>query len=477
MSKDGGKLIKVKDAIHTNWFELQVTKRSSPEYAFLPKSHYDNIITLAREALDELKLLVPQSHWINQIGDLLHEVEWKSWVSDQTWIGPRIYYVMTPERGRDVITKDINRLANDIHRAGMDMIKARDEYCGCNIAALDLRSINTGVLKYCQGTLKLGSKRGWVHEPGDTIEHRPGAATNHANRIRFEPTGKGYNLDIEYIESGDSAWRARQAGVVSFIEEKGGQCDTWDVTSKCQIENASEEIILELALLISQLKDIDLMLEDCIPVAFEEIRKQANELKQIKPETDIWHAPWKVAGNIGPVFNCVGTRPESRDEERREERRQTSLQERLEYDIENIEGEINFAVEKSKKDSCTYKPYTRLGGASEINRSIRDDCQQIKNETSGTFDWCFKLADQKDKEIKEAAGELVKRCPPEGIILGLEAASYPSYLTVEITEIESMCILAENKDCLDIISQVRARSEAGVQVAKLPFPRMAEVSV
>lgn len=468
MSILGGTLIQAKDTIHTKWFELQASKRSSPECAFLQKSLYDDILNLGKEALSELERGHSISKHIPRLESVLNEIEWKSNVADETRIGGEVYYVMTPERGRDAITLDINRLANQVHLAGMSLLQAKEEYCGCDISPLlILSSINTGVLRYCEGTLYLAKRRGWVQGPGDRVEHKPGAVDRHANTVKFEPTEKGYDLDIEYVESGDSNWRLRQGGVADFIVKKGGRCgDLGDLMVKCEIKDASEEDILDLALLVSQLKDIDLLNRDCIPMAFELALEQATELKAVEPREELWDIDWTRAGNFDAIKVCEGGDGEDGEDDRERRDRRSKKGERLTADIEAYQSDMTYAIEKAKDAPCTWKPYSRLDDGDYAD-NILVNCQQIKTETSEAWGWCMDLAKELKEDLKHAAKGLVERCPPEGIILGLEATGYIG--KYPLTQVAHICALAENQDCLDIIKQVEARVGAGIKAAELPL--------
>jgi len=466
MNATGGDIIKLKDMIHTKWFELQHAKRSGGGHAFLQKLIYDEIVRLGHEALSTLKTIDPQSPFIKRIQGPLHEFQRKAWVAEDIgYIGPKPYYVMTPEAGQDAITQDINRLANAIHHAGMSLINSREEYCGCQISEFveDLSSINTGVLKYCEGALKLNNnRRAWIHAPGDKVEHRPGSATNHANVIKFIPTEKGYDVEMKYMESGDANWMNRQDEVIGVVLEKGGKCEVEEKTAKCQIKDTSDDDIIDLALLISQLKDIDLMSEDCIPLAFQLITQQAEELKKIEPKENIWREPWTRVSDMSEIMECSEQTYEG-DADR--ERREITKERRFRNDIDSLESMMEWAIRKSKTEGCTKYPYNCLAD-NDLSESIRESCERIKKETTYPFGWCMNLANQREKGIKEAAKDLVDRCPPEGIILGSEAEN-PEYVLYEISHIEKICKLAENQDCLDIIKQVEAREKAGIKPEKL----------
>jgi len=234
------------------------------------------------------------------------------------------------------------------------------------------------------------------------------------------------------------------------------------------MKDASEDDILDLALLISQLKDIDLLSDDCVPLAFEEIRKQATELKAIEPKENIWSTPWKRASNFESVEDCQHADEDEYDEEGRGRERRLQRAERLENAIRSCASNIDYAIGHSKTDACTHKPYSRLWNSNEINY-MREDCETIKTRTDGAYNWCFQLANAKEEELKDAAKELIERCPPEPTILELEPDVYDGYIPHEIIRIKDICALAEDEECLDIIRQVEARAAAGIEAKKLPF--------
>ena len=465
MNATGGDIIKLKDQIHTLWYELQATKRANKDYAFLMKPVYDEIVRLGHEALETLEAVDPLSPFIKRIEGPLHETQRKSWVADDiAFIGPKPYYVMNPEAGRTAITQDINRLANVIHNAGMSLIKARSQYCGCNVAEniTDLSSINTGVLKYCEGALRRGMAKAWIHAPGDKVEHKPGSAAGHANNLRFTPTEKGYDVLMDYSESGDENWRLRLDGVVKLVEEKGGRCEETYMATQCKIPDAPSEEILNLALLMSQLVDIDLLSSDCIPMAFELIAEQAEELKKVEPAADIWKEPWTRARDMDQIMECS---EEVVEDVKEREGRERTKERRFRNDIESLENMMQWAIRKAKKEPCVMFPYLCLAD-NLLSQSIRESCESLKKETTYPYGWCMELADQLEEGVKEAAKDLVDRCPPEGIILGVEAGE-PGYVLYETQRIEEICKLAEDQDCLDIIRQVEARVKEGVKVEKL----------
>jgi hypothetical protein len=458
----GADIIKLKDEIHGKWFKLQATKRADKNHAFLEKPLYDQIVALGHQALDMVKTIEPTSPHIKRIEDPLHEVERQSWlVEDIAHLGYMPYYVMTPQRGKDIITRDINMLANAIHQAGSSLIRYSEEYGGCRIPEhLSLRSLNTGTLKYCEGALSLEGRRGVVKGEGDEVEHRPGSAATHANLIKFTPTEWGNDLEMEYIESGDSNWQHRQKGVIDYVTKRKGKCTTAESHTRCHIPDLPDEEILKLALLMSQLKDIDLMDDKCIPLAFELIEKQADELKEIEPKESIWEERWTRIGDFKEVMDCVEP---GYEEEQERENREDILARRIERSISEMGTMIALAIDKSKTDPCTAYPYMRLDQERLLPGSMRDECARIKKETTSPFAWCQELADEKEREFTEAAKDLVSRCPPEAIILGCEAASKP----YSIDAIADICELVENQACLDIIKQVEARAQAGIKPAKL----------
>ena len=482
-SIDGGTLIKIKDVIHTKWFDLQQTKRSNPEFAFVQKKLLDEIIELGYQALSDLKQLNPGSIYIERIEKPLFAAQHKSYVADETWIGPRIWYVMTPERGQAVITQDINKLANQIHLAGMSEIKFTGQYCGCKFAEglEDLRAINSGVLRYCEGTLKLGYLRGTVHDPGDAVEHRPGGAETHANTIAFEPTEYGgYDIKMEYVESGDCAWSMRQDGVVARIRALNGTCETEDLFARCEIKDASEEDIFQIALLISQMKDIDLQPEACIDLAFDGVDAQSRRLTKIEPRKDVWNSPWTKPGDMPDVSDCRSREEygseydadesrsdrwaERREAERREERR-TLRRQRLEADTLHQEQHVKDKIEESGEQGCVFRAYDLLDDANIGLADLEDYCEKLSDIDHSRWSWCMGLHKDAAEGLAEAAKDLVERCRPEPIILGLEAASRYG----RTDSIKRVCQIAEDDACIEAVRQMRKRWEEGTYPGVLPL--------
>jgi hypothetical protein len=470
----GADIIKIKDDLHAKWFELQRTKRENPQYAFLQKPIYDQIVALGHKALDGLKDINPRSTHIKTIEHPLHEVERQSWLAEGiTHIGYKPYYIVMAQRGRDLITRDINMLANAVHNGGIAEIRYNDTYCGCEIpdTIKSMRAINTGVLKYCQGTLRLEhDRRGRIMGDGDTVEHKPGAAATHANVVKFVPTEDGHDVEMQYTESGDANWKDRQNGVIQTVKDIGGHCEQERLQTKCTITNVSDDKILNLALVMSQLKDIDLAESACIPLAFDLIKRQAGELEEEPPE-QIWNRKWTRLEDFKEMMDCVEplqggeNEEERRSREQERERRKQLFYGRLEREITQMGEDIDYAVAKSKDDPCTNKPYCRLSDVSYNPGSILNACNQIKKETDEAWGWCMDLAKAGTADIKQASKDLVDRCPPEGIILGLEAANFP----YSIGQVEEICRMAEDQHCMDIIHQVAQRELQGIHPAKLPF--------
>jgi hypothetical protein len=463
MTTTGGEIIKLKDRIHTLWFDLQRTKRGNHGHSFLQKPIYDEIISLGHEVVNIVKQIDPHSPFIKRIERPLFEAERKSWTAeDVTFIGPKPYYVMSPEVGESLITQDINRLANQVHHAGMGFIKARQEYCGCKVAeSVDLDSINTGVLKYCEGALNYYGRRAWIMDDGDTVEHRPGAASSHANVIRFVPTEQGNKVELDYSESGDDNWKDRQNGLVNYIQRRGGSCETRRMMSRCTMPNLADDEILKLALMVSQLKDIDLLSKDCIPMAFDLIEAQADELRVMEPEEEIWNQKWEVVSDTRQMTQCQGRAGEHESEEERRRREDVSAR-RLSDFIGMKADEIASTIHSSKREPCTAETYFDLAAPEYID-AIYEACQNIKTKTNDPWAWCMDLVEKSKRDMKEAAGELINRCPPEGILLGLEVKRQPYY----IEGVEQVCALADSQDCLDTVRQIRAREKAGIKPAKL----------
>lgn len=463
-------LISIKDDMHSKWYELQLSKRSNGGHAFLQRPLLDEIIKLGHQAVDLLKNAAAGYQGLADMEFWLHETELKQWTADDiTHFGYLPYYVMQPKRGRELITRDINQLANSIHRAGMKHLVEGGNYCGCRMEEeAQLNEVNDGTLAYCQGSLLHSGGRGermsWILPGGARVEHRPGVATTHANVIEFTPTETGYDVKMDYTESGDVSWRDRQEGVVNAVESRGGSCTRDHVFTKCEMKNADPDDIRFIALVISQLKDIDLMDDGCVPLAMGAVNRQATELSAHKDKEEIYLSPWSLAGDFKEVLDCVaGKEPDPE----REEDRERAIARRAYNDIEFCKSVINSSLASAQKMSCTPYPYVYATPGAWV-KNIKEHCDDLKKKTTEPYGWCLDLAAEKEAEIKETAKGLIERCPPEPIILGVEGSGRSSK-THFLSAMEAVCKIAEDQHCLDILAQVAKRKEEGVTATKLPI--------
>lgn len=340
----GMEVMRAKDQIHRHWLDVQMNKHTEEGEVYILKSAMDAIVTKGGEALALLEDVQSQMSTDEELDDLIGQVQhylsnckpdyWADEDDIMEGVDGQEYYITTPDQAGELVMTDINFLANKIHQAGYSLLGDAGEYCGCVIKASgdDIASINSGVMKYCQGTLKLDYPRGVILPPGDMVEHRPGGAQKHAFVASFEDAEGGYQTKVDYTESGDHNWRIRKQYLMDFLEGIGLECE------KGKDENGLETLslycngvlderdILKMALVVSQLKDIDLLYHECISVAFEEVYSQAADLldKYAGPEGDVesmWDGPWVRAGHNTTVNECSeGVRHRRAREYRREQR-------------------------------------------------------------------------------------------------------------------------------------------------------------
>jgi len=435
--KCGIEIIGAKDEIHHYWFDIQVGKRVdlAADDAYIPKEPTDKLVAEAVNAIGVFQQCAPEDEmWRGQWAEeALGKCLPSAWAKGEITLDDGLsYYITDTIQADNLIITYINSLANYIHRAGYSLLEKSGEYCGCVIMeGADLSSTNKGALKYCQGTLNLEYPRGHILPPGNKVEHRPGAAANHAMVVKFEEDEEGYDTKVHYTESGDDNWRDRQTEVVGFMERMGMKCeypsDSLAVDCRGVLD---DDQILDFALLISQLKDIDLLPYECIPVAFEEVYKQSALLKERhKDDLDtIWNSKWTRAGENARVEDCkwdVAHREAEeyaeREVERRDESRQDSydncLQRLIRYRTAARYGDCEGRV----VDRCawlpqfTSTPYFNLARALETADELSDRAEALERAVGDITVW--EVVENQHEENRNAAEDIVKKCPPEQALL------------------------------------------------------------
>lgn len=469
----GDTLIKHKDDLHLQWFNMQSQQRTDEFSAYLPKKEYDTIVNTAEAALKELQRCSPLSVKIYSIQDEIQTLKAKvigGWMGTETKrFRGNDYYEFEKADAKQLVITNINKLANAIHLAGISLLKVQSSYCGCDVLgeAEELTSFNSGPLAYCQGTLKLGHKRGNIMPPGNVVEHRPGAASTHAALMKFEQAEDGgYDLGVNYTESGDQEWELRQQGVRDYLENRNLKCDDPSgLGLKCQ-GRVVEDKILEIALFISQLKDIDLLPKNCVDAAFDFIRSQAEELKQ-RPKEKIWNSTWDRIDKSEEVANCKeGGQEGDTEEERRRRRddRDKTHDDRIMNYVKSLDVMARININDSRHDLCTAQTYNKLENAHEKQNAIYDECLRLLVYPESN---CKTYSNLLDEAITEASKDLVQRCPPEPIMLGLAADLAGDALRDALSPFDLACHNAENQECIDALNRTIENDKAGIKLKKL----------
>lgn len=481
----GGYLINAKDVIHNVWFDLQTEKRTQGDDSYLRRDLLVTINQYVNDSLDQIHKCSPDNAMYKNILIARDNLREKLQSATPVEMEEYTFLKMPKETAREILITDINRLANYIHQAGQELIKVQGTYCGCEILGeIDMRSINTGVLNYCEGTLKLGHKRGHIMPPGNKVEHKPGAVQSHAFVVDFEQGEEGYDVNAEYTESGDSAWRVRKKGVQDMLESKGLVCQNpiQDLSMKCK-GSLKEDDIREVALMISQLKDIDLLPEGCIDQAFDYAKKQADRLLTWPHKEEIWNISWDRASES--VHECVAEasgelererqreleredreterkRVEARDKRREEARaRERKRVERLNNEIDHHKDWAQGNRKYAATEPCVKQAYHFLNEATSHVNELFILCPKLPDDSQATN--CHDYAVQEIRENERAAKDLIQRCPPVPIMLGLEADLWHWALQDALSEILGICLVADNDECKTVHNQIIERSAKGIK--------------
>ena len=230
-----------------------------------------------------------------------------------------------------------------------------------------------------------------------------------------------------------------------------------------------ETDILDLALFFSQLLDIDLLPEECIPIAFEAAVEQIEELKGLHAEDNLYNASWTRAEAQDTVRDCShehserrqreqeGMREEERAAERESERRRAAeRQERLSESIGEQYKMTKTLISKSPMAGCTRNAYRLLSNADDSNQDMTQTCSRLS--LNDTPEFC-----QESKGIRtaieEAAKELVAKCPPVPIINHIEAKVPSDVIGHALADIMFACSIAEDDECMKEIQRATQREK------------------
>ena len=482
-------LIRIKDEIHDSWYKMQRDKRVEHDMAIINEGYFNDIYQNGMDAISQLEEGGEgEGSEAEEIRSLLNRLAVKKAKAENVEIDGVQSLRMPREMASDLIITDINKLANAIHRIGQSRLRTEGSYAGCVIDAdiEDISGVNTGALRYCEGCLHLDHMRGTIIEPGNTVEHRPGSASNHANVVSFEEGDNGYDVRIEYSESGDRNWKDRQEGVRSFLEKKGMKCETAGLSMLC-MGALGDDDISETALMFSQLKDIDLLEAECIPIAFDFTAGQTRDLMDYYRGNmgDMWGATWTRAGRSDDVVDCEAQieqeaieRQEQREawEERRARREARKEEERTHLsDIANRRHNADIAP-------CDLWAYRELSNAISDQQFHDVYCESYRDSYDTKS--CERLFERERGANSESAASLISRCPAVPIIESHEAdlnADMQRYdLSIEESirtfmracdDVATVCAEAGDEDCVKTIESIgdRVKRDGQFSAQKMPL--------
>jgi len=498
--KHGAAIIAFKDQIHERWNEVQQTQDKDEDWRYVPQTPVRDILKFAHNAIQlmkedprtsplfvggkqALKTYLEEHPGERPLADLIREMNThiknlRAKIRRPIVRRNQRMFRLTPSEAVDLITVDINALANSIHQIGTSLLSFKQDYCGCRIAgdAEEISEINDGVLAYCRGALRLGGvHRGIVLPPGDSVEHRPGAAHSHACNTKFQMNEDGtYDTEVLYHESGDDNWRDRMDGVQDRLESLGLYCKGGGYLQLECDGTLEKDDITKLALTISQLKDIDLLNGECIPPAFDNLDNELIRLlKQYADDPEeMWRAPWTRASHSEAVAECQAgiedrreddQKWEQREQERQEKQEQREL-ERLEeremeilarrsepieaalgkpgYDVSLlIHGQDLMQAEKEirklKNEVLGYINQAKMackayhfGDTSDLIEKV--DYWLKEHKVYGYLDWTDmerEILEWHEKDTRDILTALAEKCDPVGYINMVEVGYLPSKIT------------------------------------------------
>ncbi|RLE55466.1 MAG: hypothetical protein DRJ40_08410 [Thermoprotei archaeon] len=329
----GDILLSFRDRLHDLWSYVQQSKREVGDRAYLPKGIVDEYKRTVQEALKVANECINDvinrhddimsEYGINTHEDFMHSVlkeltrlfgAFESWAKhtlrridsgEETKFMGMWHYEYPKEEARELLLTYMNATAFNIHQLALQFsfMGERTDFYGC-VAPEPL--IRAGVSKlieaYCKGAQRDTSPPLVLKQ--DTIQHRLGV---HASTIRV----KDNEVEIEYLESivGGNAgrsWRERMEFVKSYLEsEVGLRCEERDQGKLYCRGKVSEDDMVKIALLFSNIRDLDLLPPHVFEKAVEKLRKYLEEtFNAYKRGEQIWlRSP--VASSEGDWYDLV----------------------------------------------------------------------------------------------------------------------------------------------------------------------------
>ena len=468
-----GEIIELKDSIHRKWFNLQSYPNNIKlrDKTLLSEWWADQLIVDAATALTKGKECGADPVLTDELNSLLDRISVKFENAPVIKFAGDEYYSLPPELATNIIITDINRLANVVHHIGYSFIEDTEIYGGCRVApGENVHEINRGALTYCEGVAPGfdGSRIGYLRTGGTKVEHKLGA---HKNVIQFTEQEDGYKIDLEYIESGYQNWSERQDGVVSHLEERFGfECEVPGDTARCNAKVRALNDIREMAYFISSIRDVDMLVSDCIDDAIQWAQNEAKETVEQLGHKAHERLPYPNESGQWNAEICGEPEPEPRREEEYEPTRDDV--------IESEESDFSYYVNKmeasrilARQASCTLAAYRYAKNALFYERThLEPICEKIK-ELGG---WgCGDRLDFQKRMNKRMCQEIVAGCPPDVIITAITAKSVPIWdKKLELGIVSEVCSRADDEACQKAIDAAIKEVEKGRYQLTLPLHKL-----
>ena len=449
-------IIETKDRLHRRWFNLQSPQSNLrvEGMAYLNKPLLDQIIQEANNAIDYAEQCQGDQRQIANVRGILDRLKDKLQEASKTRYLGQNYYVLFPDEATTILISDINKLINGVHKLGSSFVEISGTYAGCMIEeGGETRELNRAALAYCEG---VGTKA-TLRKNGTSVEHPLGA---HSNVAEFEEQEDGYEAKLHYTESGAYNWRARQKGVVGYLNSIGLDCQTADLSAECKGKVKDPRKITELAYFLSSIRDVDLLPSDCLDAAIDWAKEEA---KNTVTELDGEAYKRKPYPNSEGEWNetvCYTDGDKSREDARR---RRIEL---YNQDVDYWKGDAEFRRKKIAKSPCIRDTYDLASKLLAIENYISHLCEDIAS-LGGDTAKCEFAKDYTEGEDAKSFAELVRRCPPESIIRKAEASHTGWELERELWPIREVCATLDNAECLKELDSAIERDRKGIKQIKL----------
>jgi len=460
-TKCAGALIELKDSIHRIWFDLQSYPSSIKlgDTRLLQKDLADEILARANDAVrtaedcEAPSGMEPRWEGLREsLSNTIKRIAAKLQSSQVQNFSGANYYAMDQEQATSLIINDINNMANYVHRLGYSFIKNDSKYCGCRLdSGDDLAAVNKGALAYCEGVPGYA----YLRQGGTKVEHSLGA---HKNVITFTEDEDGYEVGLEYIESGANVWEDRRDGVLKVLtDDYDMECESGEgQVSKCAGQIRDLDKIREIAYFMSGIHDVDLLLGQCVPDAIKLAHTSAQEVVEELGAEAYTRYPYPYDMKDWANEVCPDLKGTLRDEEREEEEEEDDS-ERL---VKELWSNAKWYISKIKsnlktKPLCTWQGFARVKETIiTLENNLKGICRELHE---GGFyhanDDCEGAYDELEPALKSYISEFLQDCPPESVIAYVSAL-YSGYdLEPILNTVSDVCAYMDRDDCVQKAEQ------------------------